>query len=54
LLLTVASGLHAASVPDSEIRTNRVAYFSNLIQKRLWFKVAYKLPDAAQALSEDP
>lgn len=52
LLLTIAAGLHAASVRDEEIKKTRVAFFSNLIRRRMWQKVAYKLPKAVENLAK--
>lgn len=51
-LLVLAAGLHAASMPDRQVRRNRVAIFIDTIRRGQWARVLRYLPAAAAALQE--
>lgn len=52
LLLVIAAGLFAVSVPHADVRKNRVALFVSVIARRKWCKALPFVPKARKLLDE--
>lgn len=52
LLLTIAAALYAVSVPEAEVRKNRVAIFVSTLSRKRWCSVMQFVPQARKLLDD--